>query len=341
MEFAVLNSSNLIERRSGLPYPLPSLRSLARLVGLIRNSDAVLVHDGMYATSVATIVAARLLGRPSVLVQHIGHVPSSSLSQRTLFAIADRFLTRPMLRIASQVVFISATSARHFERVTTRSEPMLIFNGVDSAAFRPSVSLQERRHEREQIGWPTERPVILFVGRFLEKKGLLRLRRMSSMRPDLHWAYAGWGPCDPAAWNLPNVTVHRDRSGPELAPLYRAADLLVLPSKSEGFPLVVQEALACGLRPICCDDAAKADSAAGPHLISIGNEGSETEIVSRYLDAVDALAIRPDSLDERERRSGFARHRYSWNAAASRYSEIVAELCCKADAQPQPGRASA
>ena len=321
-----LRASNVIERRSGLPYPLPGPVSLARLFSTVRRSDAVLVHDGMYPTSIAAIVAARLFRRPIMLVQHIGRVPASSKALSTMFWIADRLLTRPMLRLASQVVFISATSARHFARVPTRREPLLIFNGVDTEIFRPSVSDAERGDERKQIGWPEDRPTILFVGRFLEKKGLRRLREMAAARPDFHWAFAGWGPCDPDTWRLPNVTVHRDRSGADLASLYRAADLLVLPSKSEGFPLVVQEALACGLRPVCCDDGARADPAAAEYVASIPNEGSEAEIVKQYLDAIDALTAVAAKAGERSARADFARRQYAWEASARQYRSAIRSM---------------
>jgi glycosyltransferase involved in cell wall biosynthesis len=321
-----LSASNLIERRSGLPFPLLGPISVARLVREIRRSDAVLVHDGMYPISIAATIAARLCRRPVILVQHIGRVPANSVQLRILFSIADRFLTRPMLRLASQVVFISATSARHFASVSTRREPMLIFNGVDTEVFRPSVSEDERRSERAQIGWPNDRQVVLFVGRFLEKKGLVRLHEMSMARPDLHWAFAGWGPCDPDDWHLPNVTVHRNRSGADLAPLYRASDMLVLPSKSEGFPLVVQEALACGLRSICCDDGANADPGAAGHVTGISNDGSEVDVVRRYLGAIDALITVPDKASARTARAEFARKSYAWDAAAERYRAVLRSL---------------
>lgn len=321
-----LSSSNLIERRSGLPFPLHGPMSLARLVAAVRTSDAVLVHDGMYPICIAAIVAARLCGRPVLLVQHIGRVPGSSVVLTALFSIADRFLTRPMLRLASQVVFISATSARHFSDVSTRRDPILIFNGVDTKIFRPSGSEHERELERKQNGWPNERPVILFVGRFLEKKGLLRLREMSEMRPDYHWAYAGWGPCDPDSWTLPNVTVHRGLSGADLARLYRGADVFALPSKSEGFPLVVQEALACGLRPVCCEDAANADPAAVSQITSISNDGSEADVVARYLAAIDALATTSDTLSERASRAGFAERQYAWSSTTERYCAVLRSL---------------
>jgi glycosyltransferase involved in cell wall biosynthesis len=258
-----------------------------------------------------------------------------------MFWIADRLLTRSMLRLASRVAFISATSAEHFADVPTRQKPILIFNGLDTAAFRPSSSEDERKHERAQCGWPNNRPVILFVGRFLEKKGLLRLRQMAARRPDLHWAFAGWGPCDPEGWNLLNVTVHRNLSGAELAPLYRAADLFVLPSKSEGFPLVVQEALACGLRPVCCDDAAQADPAAANHVTGISNSGGEAAVVARYLAAIDALAAVRDTAGDRSARAEFARQRYSWDAAAQRYQSVLRSLVATTNGRRARMRAAA
>jgi glycosyltransferase involved in cell wall biosynthesis len=334
-----LRASNMIERRSGLPFPIPTAVSLIRLIGAVRRSDAVLVHDGMYPTSIAAIVTARLLGRPAALVQHIGHVPTTSTGMKLLFGAADRLLTRPMLRITSQVVFISETTARHFAGVRMRRVPALIFNGVDSAVFRPSTSSEEHQRDRERASWPENRPVILFVGRFLEKKGLLRLKEMAALRHDIHWAFAGWGPCDPSGWDLPNVSVHRNCTATQLASFYRAADLLVLPSKSEGFPLVVQEALACGLRPVCCADAANADPAAAPHMSIVAETSDEVDVVRRYLEAIAAAL--PLSSEGRTERAEFAREHYSWPAAGQQYRAILRALWSESSAPKFARKATA
>jgi glycosyltransferase involved in cell wall biosynthesis len=69
--------------------------------------------------------------------------------------------------------------------------------------------------------------------------------------------------------------VFRGRSGADLAPLYQASDVFVLPSKGEGFPLVIQEALACGLPVVCSAETAQADRAVTPFLFPVAAEESQ------------------------------------------------------------------
>ena len=58
--------------------------------------------------------------------------------------------------------------------------------------------------------------------------------------------------------SLPGVSrcVGRLEDDVALAALYRSADVLLFPSRSEGFGLVAAEAMACGLPVICVDDTA-------------------------------------------------------------------------------------
>ena len=72
--------------------------------------------------------------------------------------------------------------------------------------------------------------------------------------PDWRFWMAGFGPIDPDKWLLPNVHVLKNRKGQSLAELYQAADLLLIPSYGEGFPLVIQEAMACGLPVITTEN---------------------------------------------------------------------------------------
>lgn len=306
-----LPANNFLERRTGIPYPIPLPGMSARLGAEIRDADVVLVHDGFYLPCLQAQRHARRAGKPVVMVQHIGFVPYRNPLLRLAMATLNRVLTRPALMAAEQVVFISELTRRHFATVRFRRPPMILFNGVDTSVFAPAPPETDRHALRRSLGLDPERPTVLFVGRFVEKKGLNHLEQMARRRPAWNWVLAGWGPIDPARWQLPNVRVFSDRSGPSLTPLYQAADALILPSVGEGFPLVVQEALACGLPVVCGDDTAMADKAAQSFLVGVPVRPADPSATAEAF--VDALApivetVRP-SARTHARRAGVKIHR--------------------------------
>ena len=255
-----------------------------------------------------------------MLVQHVAEIPSSRVLLRAAMRTGNRLVTRNMLRAADQVVFISATTREAFRTAALRRAPLTLFNGVDGQVFnteRPAECDATRR----ALGLPTDRRLILFVGRFVEKKGLAVLSALARQRSDLHFALAGRGPIDPTRWNLGNVTVLPGLAGRSLAALYRAADLLVLPSVGEGYPLVIQEAMACGLPIICGQDSATADPGARRWLSGVDIALSRPEeTAQRLADAIEAHVPQETESIEMAR---YAAQTYRWTEMASR---IVAAL---------------
>ena len=312
---------NGIERLTGLPMPIPTPAALARLRRAVRESDAIIVHDGLYATSVAALRAARRAGKPVLLVQHIAAIPFRSALLRGAMRLANKLVTAPMLRAADQSVFISATTAAHFAGVALKRPALIAFNGVDTDLFRPPADGEKAAARREfRLG---DGPVALFVGRFVEKKGLNVLRALAARRPGIRFVLAGTGPLDPEAWGLANVMVRRDLSGARLAALYRAADAFVLPSVGEGYPLVVQEALASGLPILCGSESAAADPAATVLLRGLRVDPSDHDgTAERFATALDAALSEPGD----PRRTAHARAHYSWAGAARLYDAALREL---------------
>jgi glycosyltransferase involved in cell wall biosynthesis len=317
-----LRCVNGIERLTGLPMPIPSPGALRKLGRAVAEADAVIVHDALYATSVAALRAAHKRGKPVLLVQHIAAIPFRSRVMRGVMGLANRMVSRPMLKAADQVIFISGTTAAYFAGTRFRRPPILAFNGVDMDLFRPA-GRGEKAKARAAHDLPADRPVTLFVGRFVEKKGLNVLRALAAARPDVTFVLAGGGPIDPESWGLPNLIVKRGIAGERLAMLYRAADGFVLPSVGEGYPLVVQEALATGLPVLCGAESAAADPDATALLTGLPVDLADPDgTAARFAAALtEALAAPADP-----RRAALARENYSWAGTARRYDAILAGL---------------
>jgi len=319
---------NIVERKLGVPFPIPTPQSMRQLRKEVRAADIVILHDCLYLTNILAFLFAQLYAIPVIIVQHVGAGAYTHGPLNTLMKLGNTIVTRPMLRRAQQVVFISETTKNYFDRLRFRRTPEVIFNGVDTSVFRPLKARERKVDLRRSLDLPAERPVILFVGRFVEWKGLSVLRRMVEREPGYTWVFAGWGPVDPQTWNAPNVHVFSELHGSALADLYRASDVFVLPSLREGFPVVIQEALASGLPVICGSETLTADSALktlihGIKLTPEDDDASATAFNSQIEQVLSSNAPTAYWISERRK---FALSRYCWRATAERYLDIVRHL---------------
>jgi len=305
---------NLTEQRLGFPYPLWSPLALLRLSQQVRAADVVHLHDCLYLGNVVAYLWARWYHRPVVVTQHVGPVPYSSPLLRGLLGLANRTLAKSVLVGCDQAVFISPRVQAYFARLARfRRPPIYLANGVDTERFCP-VSDAERQAIRIRLGWPTDRKVRLFVGRFVEKKGLPLLRKLASERPQDVWVFIGWGGDDPARWGLANVQSAGALPQQTIVDYYRAADLLVLPSVGEGFPLVVQEAMACGLPTLISPETLEGAPDAAEVVASADLDVASWQRAIALLDGADVIR-------QREKVADFAR-RWSWDAVADRFVEL-------------------
>ncbi|MCE9565979.1 MAG: glycosyltransferase [Planctomycetes bacterium] len=169
---------NIAERVAGFAFPLWSPASLSRLWSEAEKCDLVHVHEGLYPGSVFACMFTRILGKPVVVTQHVGQIPSraaKSLSlrlTRLLLGRAHRSLGRVVLVTCARCVFISPEVRDHFMQLFRfRQESLYIPNGVDQHTFYP-VSRDERLGLRAKLGWPSDKAVLLFVGQFILSKRL-------------------------------------------------------------------------------------------------------------------------------------------------------------------------
>lgn len=241
-----------LERRFGIPYPLFSPRLLSVLWSEVRRADAVHAHGFLFLGSVLAMIVAKLQGKPSILTDHGGIQKFASKPATLLARLGAETLGRLTAMLADRAVTYNSRIAATLAKFRRRNDVELLFNPVDPALFFPPTD-EERSESRRKLGWDG-RPRVLFVGRLIATKGVPLL--LSVARPD--WELVFCGPGDASILEpLPRAGIEYlpPRPQAELRALYHASDVLVLPAEvREGFPLVVQEALTCGLPVVLGDD---------------------------------------------------------------------------------------
>ena len=319
---------NTVEEKTGIPLPIPRLSEISKLRREVADADVVILQDCLYVSNILAYLFAKFRHIPVIVIQHLGFVPYNNALLNAAVKLGNRLVTRRLLSNAEQVVFISETTKSFFDRLFYKTPPELIFNGVDPVLYRTLQHGENKSAFRALYGLPEDCPVILFVGRFVEKKGLPAMQRMVGLCPKWTWVFAGWGPLDPRYWNADNARVFSDLQGESLAALYRACDVLVLPSIGEGFPLVIQEALASGLGVVCGDETLRADAAMEPFVRSVPVCRNDNERTARqFVAAIQEFINSDETTPEKSKaRRVFAMSHYSWSRSAERYLEIAKRL---------------
>lgn len=144
----------------------------------------------------------------------------------------------------------------HVRRGYQEQRMEVVPNGIDTSTFRPNEQL--RMEQRREWGVPDSAPLVGMLGRFDPAKGQADFVRLAAVvvgaNPTVR--FVSVGKCTDEQWELlaglvdglglgGHVLVRGQTLHPERA--LNAFDVLVLPSKTEGFPNVVAEAMACGV----------------------------------------------------------------------------------------------
>ena len=250
------------------------------------------------------------------------------IGEQQVVAEADRLVANTAAEAAQLVELYGADPAR-----TVTIPP-----GVDLERFTPG----SRQAARTALGLPPDAVVLAFVGRIQPLKApdvLLRaaaemLHRDPALRARLRLLVVGGpsgsGLAEPTALQelavvlgIPDlVRFAPPQGGADLAAVYRAADVVAVPSHNESFGLVALEAQACGTPVVAAAvgglPVAVADGTSG--LLVEGHRAPD------WADALSAVALHPTRA--RALATGAVGHalRFSWERTTD------ALLCTYADA---------
>jgi D-inositol-3-phosphate glycosyltransferase len=256
---------NFIERRWGVTFPLVSPLLLRRMLREVRRAEVVHIHDAFYPLSHVAFLACLIAGRPFHMTQHVAVVDHPSrlvvAVQRVIYAMAGR----PMFRRAVSVVAYNAR-VRDFVvgHGAAPGRVCMQHNGIDTGWFTPADTAA-KVELRRRYGLEADRPVVLFVGRLVPKKGARLV--IESASPSHTTLVVGQGADVPD--RIPaHVVMFGVADRDQLRDLYRLADVFVFPAVSEMFTLVMQEAMASGLPVVTTDDPAYAEYDVDRHLIA-------------------------------------------------------------------------
>ncbi len=126
----------------------------------------------------------------------------------------------------------------------------VINNGIDLNVFKPTHS-----NFREQYGIPGDKYIVLGVSfAWGCRKGLDCFVEMAEKLGE-QYQIVLVGTDDEIDKNLPHniISIHRTQNQKELAEVYSAADVFVMPTREENYPTVNMEAIACGTPVVTFD----------------------------------------------------------------------------------------
>ena len=212
----------------------------------MREADADICQTFLFHANVLGAVAAKSVGR-KVRVGGLRVAEPNRFREPI-----ERWAVRRMDSLVCVSDAVQAFAPEHLNGSPIRS--VVIPNGVDVSRLASAKPLAW-----STIGWPSDANVVLFVGRLHRQKGIdqlsCHLDRLVPVGSKRRLLLVGEGPLQEEVdtW-IAEKGEDRVRRMPwqaDVGPLMRAARVLVLPSRYEGMPNVVLEAMAAA-RPVVC-----------------------------------------------------------------------------------------
>jgi glycosyltransferase involved in cell wall biosynthesis len=313
---------------------LPHMKDFSRwLVDEWRGDEwaPTVAHAHFWMSGLAAVTAGRQTGVPVVQTYHaLGTVKKRHQGAADTSPPRRIGYERMLGRAVDRVVAQCQDEVRELVRMgVPRNRMAVIPSGVDSERFSPDGPAEPR---------DPDRPRILTVGRFVERKGFADLIRALKIVPSAECVVVGGPPAgdldaDPFAGKLRRLaesTKVADRvrlvgavPANEMPRWYRSADILASTPWYEPFGLTPLEAMACGVPVVGSAVGGLTDTVVDGltgDLVQPRDPRSLGMALRRVLgDPVRRFAYATAALDR-------ARQCYSWKRAAEQLSAVYATV---------------
>jgi glycosyltransferase involved in cell wall biosynthesis len=232
--------------------PIAHLLAFRELVAILRAEKPDLVHAHMPISGFLARLAARIAGVPRIAYTCHGFLfnyATSSPPRRALSLVMEWLAGR----VTDVFLTVSEAEARDARRLHIAANAQAVLNGRNPTVFKPDAQARER--VRAELGVLPGRVVIIAVSRLVWHKGYPELAQAMAHLPGAELWVVGTrldtdrGP-DIAALLRGAGLGHRLRLlgyREDIPALLAAADVFVLPSRFEGLPMSVIEAMLVGL----------------------------------------------------------------------------------------------
>jgi len=317
-------------RSLGMKRTVPNPLLLMRLAGWIRESKPDVIHTWMYHANLIGALAARVAGNvPVVWAIHHNGFDSRVDKRRTM--LVSRACASLSRKIPARIVCCSEASL-HLHKALGYAHDKLevIPNGFDLELVKPDPAA--RASLRSELGLPADALLIGLAARFHPHKDHRNFIRAAALlheqKPEVRFVLCGLD----ITWQNKQLSEWIEAAGlrsccnllgvrQDMPRLFAAMDIATTTSRSESFPVVIGEAMACGT-PCVVTDVGDSSMIVGQTGAVVG-PGDPEALASAWRKLIDA------GFEVRLRLGMAARQRiqehFSLSMIVERYQAIYAE----------------
>jgi glycosyltransferase involved in cell wall biosynthesis len=313
---------------------VPDPRAFVRLVLLLRREKPDVIQGWMYHANLLAGLAGAAARIP--IVWGIHHADVDPGNAKRLSYWTNSLCARLSGVLPARVVCCADAALRSHVGLGYRADRMVVIpNGFELDRFSPSPAARARI--RAELTIPDDAPVVGMVARFHPDKDhqnfVMAAQRVARANAQATFVLAG----DGVEWSNKDLSHWLDVAGirervrllgrrSDVPELLAALDVLASPSRTEGFPQVIGEAMLCGV-PCAVTDC-------GDSREIVGANGGV--VPTRDPDALASAILELLALSPTERAAvgnsarESVRARYDIRSVAQRYLALYTEVVARA-----------